>query len=103
MRYNQRITLQSRTDQDWKGGVKTSSWATVATYWANVSESGKEEYTNVKGQQDSILKLIMRSQISLDKSIHRFVFSGRNVHIETINDMTNRDYNMTVFGRVYES
>jgi len=102
MRYRSRITLQSATTASWKGGCITTTWNTVNTYWANVSEEGKENYDNVKGQQNTILKIIMRSQITLDKEYNRFVFPGKNVHIESINDKTNKDNNIIVIGRIYE-
>lgn len=100
--YRNRITLMSATTASWKGGCISTTWNTVNTYWANVSEEGKENYDNVKGQQDTILKIVMRSQITLSKEYNRFVFSGKNVHIESINDKSNKDHNITIVGRVYE-
>lgn len=102
LKYRSRITLQSATTASWKGGCISTTWNTVNTYWANVSEEGSENYDNVKGQQNTILKIVMRSQLDLDKNYNRFVFSGKNVHIESFSDKSNRDYNFTIIGRVYE-
>lgn len=102
LRYRNRITLMSATTASWKGGCISTTWNTVNTYWANVSEVGSENYDNVKGQQNTILKIIMRSQIALNKEYNRFVFRNKNVHIESFNDMSNRDVNFTIIGRVYE-
>lgn len=107
MRYNDRITLQSQTVESFKGGTSTVTWNTINTYWSNVSEAGKEEYINIKGQQKSLLKIIIREAtkelVGLDKSIHRFVFDNRIVHIESGNDRASRKRNFTIIGRIEEN
>lgn len=99
-RYPHRITLQSATVQSFKGGCSTVTWNTVTSYWANISETGREEYTNVKGQQKSMLKIIMRDFLTLDKATDRFAYNGQNIHIESFNDKTNRGREMIIIGRV---
>lgn len=103
MRYRSRIVLQSQTSETFAGGCYTVTWNTVNTYWAEVSEEGGNEYVNEKDQQRTTIKIIVRSNIEIDKSIHRFLFNGRIVHIKNVNDKSNLGINNVIIGEVEEN
>jgi SPP1 family predicted phage head-tail adaptor len=103
MRFRERITLQSQTRSTFVGGCFTCTWGTVGTYWAEVSEEGGEEYTAEKGQQKTILKILMRYNVAdIDKKTQRLIFNGRIAHIKSVNDKTNRQNIVTIIGEVEE-
>ena len=104
MRFRNRITLQSQTRTTFTGGCFTCTWGTVGTYWAQVTEESSENYTAEKGQQNTILKIIVRAAaLDIDKRIHRFLFEGRVVHIKNTNDKSNAGITKTIMGEVEEN
>lgn len=104
MRFRNRITLQSQTRTTFTGGCFTCTWGTVGTYWAQVTEEGGENYIAEKGQQNTILKIIVRAAaLDIDKSIHRFLFEDRVVHIKNSNDKSNSNMHKIIIGEVEEN
>lgn len=87
-----RVTVQSVTLTEFKGGAYTTSWTTISTEWANVqynAGASKETYDTEKKQQISVFDVIMRQDVTLTNE-NRLLYNGDILIVEDQGDPTNR-------------
>lgn len=97
-----RVTVQSVTLTEFKGGAYTTSWTTVSSEWANVqydSGASKETYDTEKKQQMTVAKVTMRQDVTLTNK-NRLLFNSDILVIEDAGDPTNRSRMKTIRCRV---
>jgi SPP1 family predicted phage head-tail adaptor len=100
LKYDKRITLQSNSPIEFRGGCYTESWATVTTIWANISSVASETDINIKLQQYTDLQIVVRHTTSISKVSCRFLYDGQVVRIVDINDKTLNGNQLIIRGRI---
>jgi len=89
-----RIVIQTEARTEFEGGAYTTSWVTASTEWANVQledsmNATSETYSEDKKQQDTLLKVVTRQDVTLTNK-NRILFDGEVLVVQSQADPTYR-------------
>lgn len=89
-KFDQRVTLKSRTGSNDAHGQKTLSWATVATVWAQrITQRSAEAFQAAQMGNDDLLELHIRHRADV-QTTWRLELGGVGYDIVSVSDYGGR-------------